>query len=122
MIRNMLLLIVLTVFASVADAGRLKANWRNLKRTFDEGATLSYETDLDASFVITCNDAYGLIGLSDESFVGYNRIYVQHKLTSDECYDIVDRMLAKETIVYTWKKTNCNFGFYCNYETQISFQ
>lgn len=108
-------LLSLSAFAS--EVNSTSASLDNLTGTFDSGSAMSFSTNLGKSLVVECNGSYGLVGLSDENYVAYNRIVPAHVVTIEECKEIlVGLNERKETLTFSWEKTTCGY-FGCKYET-----
>ena len=101
---------------SFADSANvLTGNLKNHKGTFNQGAAISFTTNINKSLVIQCNGAYGLIGLSDKSYVAYNRVQPAVKTSSKACYNAIKAVKSGYTLSFFWKKTSeCGY-FGCKY-------
>ncbi len=90
------------------------------KGEFNNGSALSFKTNFGKSLVVQCNNAYGLIGLSDQNYVAYNRIIPATRVSSEACYNAIDEIKSGKSLSFFWKKTaDCSY-FGCKYVTAYS--
>lgn len=102
--------------ATSFSATIVEGNLENLSRSIRGGSAVSFKTDINKNLVVECNDSFGIVGLSNLKYVGYNRIYPGITISSDECKDTIMKVQSGRTLYFSFEKdeTNCNF-FGCKY-------
>lgn len=105
-------------------ANAVTVDSEDLAGVFHNGKTLSFFTELEnqKKFVVTCNNAYGLLGLSDPNFIAYNRITPGHRLTVEECSDVLANLESGMELVFHWELANPEDPWGLKYITGYYFQ
>ena len=119
--KKMLRLTTIALISVSANASSfLQGNSDNLAGEFLQGSALSFETSINKKLVIECNGAYGVVGISDDNYVAYNRITPGMTISSKKCYETIKEIHAGSTLTFRYEKqiNNCNY-FGCSYKMSI---
>lgn len=120
--KNVALIIgLLLSFSSFANGAKsVSVSLDDLTGEFYNGDALRFATNFGKSLVVECNNAYGLIGLSDKNYVAYNRIKPAHRVSAEECVVVLDKLKKEEkTLTFNWEEGACGY-FGCEYKTSYT--
>lgn len=124
---KLLLLLTLSLSCFANDLIEVNLSKKNLFKAYKENALVfsinnnQSTSTKDKFYVIECNDAYGLTGFIRENYVAYNRFHALSKISSNECYNMIDSILEKDHIInIEIEKLNCNY-FGCKYQTTYQY-
>tara|TARA_Y100000385_G_C12997329_1_gene595539 strand:+ start:463 stop:831 length:369 start_codon:yes stop_codon:yes gene_type:complete len=117
--RLIILTVALVSISAIAET-TVTGNLDNLKGEFSNGSALSFSTTINKSLVVECNEAYGVVGLSDVDYAAYNRITPGITISNAECDKAIAEIKTGKTLSFTFEKdtSSCNF-FGCKYNTSL---